>query len=93
MGWGATFVRISILLKEKAKHILMNLTQDGGFESINLRSGEVDIEKKVSGETCGDYAVDTEFKPATMICATNTAAAVARKFNLFILINILNELK
>lgn len=93
MGWGATFVCIS-RLTANTQDILINFIQEGGFETINLRFGEVDFDKKLSGETCGDYAIDTEFAPSTMICATNVAAASARRFNLLMArVNFTNDLK
>ncbi len=63
-------------------YVLTITIQEGGFESVNLRKGEVTIEKKVAGETCGTYVVDTEFKPSTMICGTNVAPSAKGKLKL-----------
>ncbi len=45
------------------------MLQDGGVESVNLRYGVVDITQVSSTIPCGEYVYNTDFKPATMICA------------------------
>ena len=50
--------------------------QEDGVESVNLRYGEVDITRVTATDPyCGDYIYNTDFKPATMICAVSSASS------------------
>jgi hypothetical protein len=91
---GSNFCKL-IKLKVRAKYLCSYLLiehngQDGGLESVNLRSGEVSVNAMIiialtpKDSPCGEYA-SPQFNFATMICASNNPAATTiGEFQLFL---------
>lgn len=75
---GSNFCKL-IKLKVRAKYLCSYLLiehngQDGGLESVNLRSGEVSVNLMTKDSPCGEYA-SPQFNFATMICSSNNPVA------------------